>query len=292
MQMWGTDQVAAAVVQAGALLQVPVVVFPSAHRDQWGTDPVSGATYRRATRILAQLEADADVYRDLGVPEERIVICGACSPALAAGGGRDIRSRFSIKGPLVLFLGARRYYKGFDLLLRAAPLVAAARPDVTFAFVGPGEPLLINHHRARVLDIGEVDDAERTAWLDAADLLCLPSEAESFGLVVIEAWSLRTPVIVSDIPTLSELVSKGEGGVSVPRDVHSLARAILNLVEDPKCLTRLGASGYAYWAAHYTVAHVAACHERVYVTIAQARSRRNTDSTALPNNVPTGTQGS
>jgi len=53
--------------------------------------------------------------------------------------------------------------------------------------------------RKHVLDAGRVSEGDKYDWLAAADLLCLPSLGETFGVVILEAWSVGTPAVVSDI---------------------------------------------------------------------------------------------
>jgi glycosyltransferase involved in cell wall biosynthesis len=275
LHMWGGDLLAAAAVRAARLRRIPVMVTPFAHRGAWGDDIASAATYRRANRVISLLQTDANVYRDLGIQEDRLATCGVCSPAMAAGGGHAIRRRYGIKGPLVLFLGVRRPYKGFDLLLEAARRVAIQDSQITFAFVGPG-PRLPADTDARTVDVGQVDDLKRAAWLDASDLLCLPSDGEIFPVSILEAWSLRKPVVTSDIPCLREVVGSAHGGVVVPRNPQLLAQAILDLLADPNKLHAMGAAGHAWWAAHNTVKAVADWHEYLYMSLVRPRVAEET----------------
>jgi glycosyltransferase involved in cell wall biosynthesis len=280
IHIWGGDLLAAAAVRAAGLLHLPAVVTPFAHRARWSDDPGSAAAYRKADRVIALQESDAALYLDLGVPRSRVVVCGACSRALRPEGGLEIRRRFGVDGPLILFLGARRPHKGLALLLEAATLVALERPEVTFAVVGPG-PRVLERPGPRLVDVGAVDELERSDWLDAADLLCLPSESETFGIVVLEAWSLRTPVVVSDIPPLRELVDNAGGGVAAPRDPRSLAQVILGLLAEPERLRALGEAGNSYWRNHFTVAAVAKRLEEVYASSA-APSRHPSGASPSP----------
>ena len=226
-----------------------------------------------ADAIVALLNTDADVYRRLGARAERVEVCGVCSPGFQAGGGRDLRERLGIDGPLVAFLGVRRPYKGYDVLAAAIPRVVAARPDVTFAFVGPGDPVPTDGP-GRVIDVGEADDEQRAAWLDAADLMCLPSAGEIFPVSILEAWSVRTPVLTSDIPTLSELVDRSGGGITAPREPAAVADAILALLAEPERLRALGESGHMFWKTHHTVEAVSRWHERLYERLVEAGAPR------------------
>jgi glycosyltransferase involved in cell wall biosynthesis len=239
----------------------------SLHEGQWGDDVVSAAAYRNATTVVAQLRSEAAVYGRLGVPADRIALCGAASAGVGES-SLDVRTGHGIAGPLVLFLGARRPHKGVDVLLGAVPLVHAARPDTTFAFVGPGPAL--ESAEPRVLDIGAVGDDGRSAWITAADLVVLPSAAESFGLVVLEAWSAGTPVVVSPIPALSELVEDSGGGVVAGRNPAAVAAAVLDLLGDPARREALGRAGHAAWLEHYTPAAVAGRFEALYESLLPA----------------------
>ena len=267
VHMWGSDLVAAAAVKAARRLDVPSVITPFAHRGQWGDGPADAFAYRDADRVIGLLDGDAAVYGELGVSDERLAVCGVCSPGVRSGGGAELRERFDIVGPLVLFLGVRRPYKGFDLISASAPLVAKRRSDVTFAFVGPGPALVGNHGEARLLDVGAVDDDEKAAWLDAADLLCLPSRGEIFPVSILEAWSVGTPVLVSDLPTLRELVGKAGSGEAVALDSGSLAEAMLKLIEDPRRLRELGEAGRLFWSESCTAQAVAKWHEQLYESL-------------------------
>ena len=267
IHIWGGDLLAMAAVRAARLAKVPLVITPFAHRGQWGDDPASAMAYRLANRVISLLESDAKLYRDLGVPEDRLLTHGVCSPAMSTGGGPAIRERYGITGPLVIYLGVRRPYKGVDLLLEAARNVAAQAPQVTFAFVGPGPRLSTANGSDRILDVGPVDDLTRAAWLDAADLLCLPSAGETFGVSILEAWSLRKPVLTSDIPSLREVVEGASGGVAVPRNSPAIAQAVLGLLADPLKLRAMGEAGHAFWAKHYTVSAVAHWHEELYTAL-------------------------
>ena len=69
----------------------------------------------------------------------------------------------------------------------------------------------------RTIDAGFADDDDRAGWLEAADVVCLPSEAEIFPLTLLKAWSVGTPVVTSDLPPLVELLKKAGGGLTSPR---------------------------------------------------------------------------
>jgi glycosyltransferase involved in cell wall biosynthesis len=253
-----SDLLATATVAAGRRRNVPVVLTPLAHRNQWADDVSSARAYARADAILAMLQPDAELYRELGVNPERIHEVGVPVRQVQAGCGHRLREERQLEGPLVLFLGRRDPYKGVDVLL-----AASAQIKGKVAIVGPGRSLPVNRP-VNVLDVGPVSHEERDAWIDAANVLVLPSRGETFGSVVVEAWSAETPVVTSDHPALRTLVERGGGGLAVPARPDSLATAIRSLLEDPILCRRLGRSGYECWRSHYTTDVVTGRHEAVF----------------------------
>ncbi len=213
--------------------------------------------------MLATSAADAAVYAGLGVPRERLHAVGLPVPdARVAGEVAPGEEPPGDEAPLVLYLGQRRPTKRYHVLLEAAEQVWASHPDARIAFVGPGRPLGASD--PRILDVGRVSDAARGRWLARADVLCLPSGSESFGMVVAEAWSQRVPVVTSDIPVLLELVGESGGGLAVSSQPGPIAQAVVSLLDDPAAAREMGAAGHEYWRTQLTPDAVAARHLGVY----------------------------
>lgn len=262
VHMWGADVLGSATLDAARALGKPAVMTPFAHPGQHGDDAFSAACYRRADRVIGLLGCDAELYRRLGVPEERLHVLPVCSPG-APDGDADVRGAHGVRGPLLLFLAVRRPYKGLDLLLGALPTLAERVPDATLAIAGPGAPVR-GEHPLRVIDLGTPDDAVAGAWLRSADVLCLPSRHEIFPVSFLEAWSAGTAVVASDIPPLVELTSTSGGGVAVRRDARELGAALGTLLADLGRCRRLADSGRAWWGANATPVRVVAGHEAIY----------------------------
>ncbi len=156
------------------------------------------------------------------------------------------RCRASHGGPIVLFVGVLRHYKGVDVLLRA---LTHARAHAVIVGQGPmatewrslaGELGVAD----RATFLGEVSDAERRILLHACDVLVLPSidRREAFGIVQLEAMACGKPVISSDLPTGVGFVNRdGQTGLLVPPgNSEALAAAINRLLTDAGLRMRLG----------------------------------------------------
>jgi glycosyltransferase involved in cell wall biosynthesis len=249
-------------VRAAHRVDAPAVITPLAHRGQWDDDEVSARGYRQADLIVATTDADADIYLGLGVDPERVRVCPLPTPAPTGAEARSVRDRARIEGPLVLFVGVRRGYKGIPELLAAAEILARRTPEARVAIAGPGPRL--TDPPANVIDVGEVSDPDRDAWLRAADLVCLPSSQESFGLAVSEAWSVGAPAVTSDIPVLRERISRSGGGIATSTAPAPLADALGTLLNDEPLRRRMGAAGHDYWRRHESPESVADWHRTAY----------------------------
>src|SRR4051812_47624273 len=163
------------------------------------------------------------------------------------------------KGPVIGFVGRLVPRKGALDLVKAAPAIRAARPDVRIVIVGD-DPYADEEsdYAAAVRASDEVEHVGRVAGaasiLGHLDVLVLPSLQEPFGTVVAEATAAGTPLVATPVGSLPELVTAGVTGALVePGDTAALAVAVLRVLEDREAMsvaaraaaTRFGADAYA-----------------------------------------------
>jgi glycosyltransferase involved in cell wall biosynthesis len=111
--------------------------------------------------------------------------------------------------------------------------------------------------------LGRVDDEDLSAILRRASVLAVPSRAEGFGLPVLEAMAVGTPVVHSDVPALVEVA--GGTGLTVPRgDADALASALREVVDSSVATSERVAQGLLR-AAAFTWEHAAAELWRLHV---------------------------
>ena len=181
--------------------KVPFVFTPISHPGGWEGE-IFSLLYREADALIAMTEFERAFLISQGGRPERIHVVGVGPLLESLEPTADARRALSIRGPLVLFLGQKYPYKGVAEMVEAAPLVWASHPDAHFVFAGPrteqSRALFSAVGDARIIDIDTVSNEEKTNLLAACDILCMPSRCESFGIVYLEAWSFRKPVIAAD----------------------------------------------------------------------------------------------
>lgn len=159
---------------------------------------------------------------------------------------RRIRSRFGIDEDAccLLYVGRLKRDKGVADLVEAFGRLRSCFPKLHLLLVGPDdeglEPLIRNV--SQIHRVGYTQAVEE--YMAAADVFCLPSHREGFGLVLIEAGAVGLPVVASRIYGISDAVAEGETGLlHLPGNVDDLARTIETLIEDAHLRKTLGEAG-------------------------------------------------
>jgi glycosyltransferase involved in cell wall biosynthesis len=143
-------------------------------------------------------------------------------------------------------------------------LVAGAGPELArieaLARV-PNEALQLLGHRT------DVDDL-----LEAADVVCLSSEAEIMPMVVLEAMAMGKPVVATQISALPDLVADGESGYLVPRgDPSALAGVLVDLSREPERAERLGKVGRSRYLERFTAERMIDSYANLLSDTAESR---------------------
>jgi glycosyltransferase involved in cell wall biosynthesis len=112
---------------------------------------------------------------------------------------------------------------------------------------------------------GPLDEVDKYSALLAADLLCLPSTADAFPLVFVEAWWCRTPVVSGPFPGAREVVRHGLDGVVTTADPAGVAATVVDLLDSPGRLRAMAEAGRVRAENELSWGAVAADVERGYI---------------------------
>jgi glycosyltransferase involved in cell wall biosynthesis len=197
----------------------------------------------------------------LGPLPERVVVAGAgVSVRLARpddAEGEAVRVGAPTSGYL-LSVATLEPRKGLDVLMaglaampreRRLPLVLVGQPG--WGGVDPVQLATdMGLGRDEVVLLGRLPDRDLAAVMSAAVAVVVPSRAEGFGLPVVEAMAVGTPVITSDDPALVEV--GGDATIATPvGDVPALTSALTDLLDQPELRRAMAARGLAR-AAEFT----------------------------------------
>jgi glycosyltransferase involved in cell wall biosynthesis len=198
------------------------------------------AAARRADLVLTTCRATADDIAAAGVDAARIEV--------APLGHRPVPDPLPpplIDGPYVLHVGARTPRKGLATLAAAHARLGPSAPALVAAGPDGWRASEVDTGGARLL--GRVTDDELTSLYAHAAVVCHPSEAEGFGMPVLEAMAFGIPVVAADIPPVREIAG-GVARLVPPGDVEALADALTGALGSDGTAGVERATGYT-WSA-------------------------------------------
>nr|WP_198034557.1 glycosyltransferase family 4 protein [Halomonas sp. 1513] len=164
-----------------------------------------------------------------------------------------------------LFIGRLLTEKGVAEFCAAAGQLHAEHPSTRFIAVGPHDPNLPHSCAAKDLQrwkaegcvefVGGVADVR--PWIAQCSVFVLPSYREGTPRSVLEAMSMRRPIITSDAPGCRETVEDGVNGFLVaPRASGPLFKAMRRFVEEPRLVPQMAEASRTLVERHYDVRKV------------------------------------
>jgi glycosyltransferase involved in cell wall biosynthesis len=228
---------------------------------------IEGRNARGADRVLVPSRYSAEVAtRMYGVPVDRIGVVpeavdlapwrsirGAPGTARGAASAPEWDSLEPTPRPLTILSVARQYpRKDTATLLRAMPSVLARHSGTRLRVIGGGPEIPRLRGLVRDLRLGasvalegavESDAQVREAFFDA-DVFCLPSLQEGFGIVFVEAMAAGLPIVAARAGAVPEVVEDEVTGLLVPPgDPPALGAALIRLLDDADLRRRQGDEG-------------------------------------------------
>jgi N-acetyl-alpha-D-glucosaminyl L-malate synthase BshA len=201
------------------------------------------------------------------------VNCDVYAPISEDRRRQELRRRFAAPGEAILmhlsnFRPVKRVVDAVKIFAR----VAHAHP-AQLVLIGDGPDRsaaewlahdLKIHNRVHFL--GKQDRVNEL--LPLADLLLMPSELESFGLVALEAMACKVPTIATEVGGVPELIDDGENGLLFPvGDVEAMARAVLDLLADRERLETMRETARVTARTRYCATLVVPQYVRFYEQI-------------------------
>jgi glycosyltransferase involved in cell wall biosynthesis len=223
--------------------------------------------FRGISQFISIGHRSAAFYQEFSIPDEHITRAKYCIDTkffeLSAEEGRRTRERLRenlglpTNAVVILFVGRLFERKRPQDVLALHQLLENPRVHTLVVGNGPMEADLrkAGANLSRLQFLGFKNQAETRDLYYAADLLFVPSEYETWGLVVNEAAAAGLPSIVTeDCGAANDLVESGETGFVYPvGNLNRVARVMKGALEDPRLLPTWGRKARERVRAHYRV---------------------------------------
>jgi glycosyltransferase involved in cell wall biosynthesis len=267
-------------------------LLPHEDDEDLGTEALAHIS-RKVDRIIVHTESNRrELHSLVGVNPGRVATISHGSYELLLPeeetGRAEARLRvgFPPNGPIALFFGLIRRYKGLEVLVEAFGEVARRVPNAKLAIVGRLLPtgdadfefysrlLAEAGRRESILCVPEYVAVDRVGlYFLAADLVVLPYTRTYQSGVLMAALAAGRPVVVTETGGLAEAVEEGKTGLVVPPgDAAALADAISRILEKPEMAARMGREASEHARRTFSWESVADRTLDLYRSLAGARS--------------------
>jgi len=180
-----------------------------------------------------------------------------------------------------IFVGRLVFYKNLEVVLKAIKIVKDDFPEIKLIIVGDGpfknklqelvKKLNIN---SNVKFTGYISNEEKSKLISESNALVFPSLFEGFGLVMLESFAQKRPVIVSNVRPMSDIILNKETGFVVdPFDEELWGKALKEVIENPSKSDSMGEKGYKMLQEKYNQDLMYQKLEKMYHNILEKKSR-------------------
>jgi len=237
----------------------PNVLDTSATGSAWATHQFH-QLYGRATRLIALTDHEARWLVAQGVDTQKISVVPYGPVLQARSSIQESGNMLNIlNSRFILFLGRLVPEKGYQTLLSSFEALAASDADTQLVLVGPAEDSIcslvksLNEKlgQARVHLLQDISQPLKTALLEDAAVLCVPSKRESLGGVYIEAMASGTPVVALNRPVSRCVISNEVDGLLVENSAEGVSKALKRLIDNPELARNMGLAGQQKVAEKY-----------------------------------------
>lgn len=202
--------------------------------------------YKCADKVIAVSKATAEeAVRFYRLPKDRVVTIhnGIDLPSFT-----DLRVEEENKEHTMLSVGRLSWRKGYKYLIDAMPNVLSEYPNVKLLLISDGDQRTPLQQHVRklgiensVLFLGKVSAERLYSLYHEADVYVQPSLYEPFGIAILEAMSMRKPVVATRVGGIPEIIANEVEGLLVePGNSLQLARAIKRVFLDSSLRRTLG----------------------------------------------------
>jgi glycosyltransferase involved in cell wall biosynthesis len=285
-----------AACRAAARAGVPFIVRPLGILNSWGMEkrrPWLKKTFFRllekplfdlaAAMHFTSVEEAEDVAR-LGIRAKPVII--PLGLDLAEFEQLPSESLFldrfpaAAGGPRIVFVSRVDRKKGIELLIPAFREIQESAPDARLVIVGdgPSELLAELHNLAEehgvsgaVIWTGFLGGEMKLSALASAQVFCLPSHSENFGMALLEGMAAGLPCVATDQVALAVSAARERAVSLIPCRMDAIAPAILKLLLNHDDANRLAQAARHYVWAHHGMAATGVRLKELYQTLIPGR---------------------
>jgi glycosyltransferase involved in cell wall biosynthesis len=230
----------------------------------------------RAIHVTCEQERDDVVALNFKSPISILPLALTEMPAEIPNAAKLLRQSLNCPAdePIILFLARLHYKKGLEYLIPALGKLGDRR--FTFVIAGNGSPAYEAEIKALVVAagieqrtrmVGFVEGDRKDLLIQGADLFALTSHSENFGIAVLEALIVGTPVLLTPGVGLASVVRDNDLGYVADLNIDAISQALDRHLSDPGRSKQLGIRARQFAIENFTWDKIATGLIQVYQTL-------------------------
>ncbi|MCX6383386.1 MAG: glycosyltransferase family 4 protein, partial [Actinobacteria bacterium] len=168
------------------------------------------------------------------------------------GNGKKFREKYNIDAPYVLQISTQTHDKGSHHTIEAMKILWEKGVNIKLVLIGQiltdFESYLFfqkSYVFENTIILNYASEEDKNNAIEGCEVFVMPSKSDSFGLVYVESWLYRKPVIAAYCSGVTEVIDEGINGFLVPfGDYEMIAGYIYKLLKDKELAKKMGEEGY------------------------------------------------
>jgi len=245
------------------LKKIPFIMSPLIHFGQPNDDEnlelflndKSKYLLEKSDYILTNTNDEKEKLISLGISGAKIKVSGIGideDNKMLEGSAQGFKKKYNINCPYVLQISTQTHDKGSHHTVEAMKELWRKGINVKLVLIGQilkdFEEYLVGQ-KAEVFEntiiLNYASEQDKNGALDGCNVFVMPSKSDSFGLVYVEAWMRKKPVVAAYCSGVMEVIDEGINGFFVPfGDYEMIAGFIYKLIKDKELASKLAEEGY------------------------------------------------
>ena len=247
---------------------IPYIIIPALHVGKDSKDSLRKKYLRKsilpflkyADKIVLNTRVEGEYIYDFCkkngvlIDKEKLILIGQgiFLDKILIGNGERFKEKYSLEYPIVFQVGSKTFDKGSFNLIKAMKLIWDQGGKYHLVFAGQSNreftkyiESLDGKYKKYILNINNISDQEKWDLYDAGDLFSMVSKTDSFGIVYLESWAYRKPVLGCNNAAMREVISNNSDGFLVDfDDIRGISKKIKYLLDNKERRLEMGSNGF------------------------------------------------
>ena len=242
--------------------KIPFILVPLVHFGEPNSDENFSLFFnekgkyllKKCDFILTITNDEKEKLISYGINPNKIKVSGIGidNNADIKGNGKKFREKYNIDAPYVLQISTQTHDKGSHHTIEAMKILWEKGINIKLVLIGQiltdFESYLFfqkSYVFENTIILNYASEEDKNNAIEGCEVFVMPSKSDSFGLVYVESWLYRKPVIAAYCSGVTEVINEGINGFLVPfGDNEMIAGYIYKLLKDKELAKKMGEEGY------------------------------------------------